>query len=171
MNTRGCLVRATRKVIFILAALFVVATIIIVLIRWEYRTVARLDAGHGFRIEVVEDTPWHTDPLPCCYYEVHRGSETIVDKCMIGCDGGDKITLDLLKTTDGTLVALIERANPDIVLALFDTQTLATWPRQGDSESRGDVHDRGVALLARLQESHRNTTLKLGDRGLLGRTD
>jgi len=55
---------------------------------------------------------------------------------------------------DQTLVTLVESSHSNIVLALFDALSGATWPQCGDSEDIGDVDQRGRTLLARPKEPH-----------------
>ena len=136
---------------------------VIVLAAWEFTTVARLDAGQGFQICVIADTPWHVDPIRGYYCEVHRGSSTDIEKCYIGC-GDSPVSFELRTSSDRNLVALVESSAPNIVLAMFDTTTAEFWPDGNDSyEERRTPTYRGKVLMKRLQQSHPDTAFILAE--------
>jgi hypothetical protein len=139
-------VKIIRKLLLAAAVLALLSIVVAVLVRWKFTTVAKLDAGNGFQIHVIADTFWHIDPVRAYYYEVHRGPDTVVDMCFVS-SWPTKGAFELRTTKDRTLAALVLSSNPDIVLALYDTSSGATWPQSGDSEF-------GRTLLARLQQSH-----------------
>lgn len=152
-----------RKICLAAAALIpLVIVAVIVLESWRLTTVARLDAGRGAQIRVLADTAWHIDPIRAYYYEVHRSFSTVVATHFIGA-GDSEVLFELRTTSDRRLVALVESSEPDIVLAMFDTATGETWPRGSDTEEHGSIHQRGEALLSRLQQSHRDVTFILSD--------
>lgn len=102
--------------------------------------------------------------------KVRRNGETVVPRTFIGAGADSGLAFELRGTADHRLFAIVESSAPDIVLAVCDVATSETWPRAGDTEHYATVHQRGLAFLARLQQSHPGTSFILSENVPCSRT-
>ncbi|RJP91509.1 MAG: hypothetical protein C4518_07980 [Desulfobacteraceae bacterium] len=66
-----------------------------------------------------------------------------------------------LNAENSNLVAIVEAANPDVVLILHDFTNGNSWPFRHDTENYMDAESRGESLLTRIKKEYPNKRLVL----------
>ena len=66
----------------------------------------------------------------------------------------NNLVFDLISSSDRQVVALIERSDPDVVLAIYALDTRESYPSGSMSETPSEAFARGRRLIARLSSEN-----------------
>jgi hypothetical protein len=76
----------------------------------------------------------------------------------------DDLKFIALESESSNLVAIVEAANPDVVLVLHDFKDGNSWPYRHDTENYLDANIRGESMLTRVKEEYPNKQLILSSK-------
>lgn len=68
----------------------------------------------------------------------------------------DDLKFLAFKAENSNLVAIVEAANPDVVLILHDFKDGNSWPYRHDTENYMDSNNRGESMLTRIKKEYPN---------------
>lgn len=119
-----------------------------------YAVVTRIDAGSGRSITILrDDTPFE---VPAWTYEINVRERIVVPTTYLSgaCRSERASDYQLLASKDGTLIGLVCKERPHILLLVHDFASGETWPRSLMEDQINDTIQRGRRLRDRLQTDH-----------------
>ena len=122
-----------------------------------FEVVSRIDAGSNRSVTVLTDTqPFET---PAWYYEIDQGSQRIVRTCFLRCCLGN--SFQLLTSRDQSVVGLVWREQPDVLLMAYDFNPPQRSGTPGDELSCERAMNGILAARNKLQADNPQLNLKL----------
>lgn len=123
---------------------------------------AKLSAGQcEFRLFVKRAEPEMPTYYRAFEYQVLVDGKSVVPRNQFAMSGAKfaELVFELIRSSDGQVVGLIEKSDPDVVLAVYAFDTRESYPAASMSETPSEAIARGKRLVARLN-SERPFTLR-----------
>ena len=123
-----------------------------------FEVVTRIDAGSNRSITVLTST--EAFEIPAYYYEIDEGSKRIVQTCFLRCCLGSS-GFQLLTSRDRSVVGLVWKAEPDVLLFAYDFNVPPGRGIPGDEPSCERATNGAPAARNKLQADNPQLNLKL----------
>jgi hypothetical protein len=124
----------------------------------SFDVITRIDAGANRTITILGGTePFE---IPAYYFEIDEGQQKIVRTCFLRCCLGDS-GFELITSRDQSVVGLVWKAKPDVLLFAYDFNASRRYGTPGDELSCGRAHDREQFARDKLQSENPQLNLKL----------
>ncbi|HET6892445.1 MAG TPA: hypothetical protein VFH31_15185 [Pyrinomonadaceae bacterium] len=121
---------------------------------------ATLDVGANREFRIWADT--YIENCQRFFYEVSVNGQIISPQSFIDCYDKDP-TFKLVYSSDRDLVGLVTNETPEVLLAIHDFASSATWPRLRDNDTYKEALIRGKRLRDSLQLDNPKMKLMLSD--------
>lgn len=131
-----------------------VVVLLVYVINWitaDTVSVERWKLSDGLEIELLADAGWEANRG--IYYRVVQRGETIIPITFVDAieHPGDIRNRYVIAKAEGCpVVAIVDKRDAVVALAVLDTQTKDSWPHRGDTEGWRDARERGRKMTDRL---------------------
>ena len=138
----------------------VLAYLAYVLFVQQKYVVTTLDAGSNREVILWADT--YVENCQRFYYEIRVNDQVTSPISFIDCRD-EAPRFKLLYSKDRSLVGLVEKERPEVLVAINDFTSGETWPRANGSDSWEEKLNRGKRLRDRLEADYLHINLALSD--------
>ena len=138
-----------------------VSVVVLLASHGEPHVVATFHPDDATEIRILSECAWKEifEPRLSVEYEVWRGEACVVPMTIIGYKR-PKASMSFKLVRAGSIVAIAEEANPNVVLVLHDCVSGESWPFRGGNEEYASVEEMRKETLQPLWGSPTPVTLR-----------